>query len=273
MTLTDIAWAIGGRIPRRLADALARAMSYPLALLPLPAVAAWATTVRQATGVQPRWGLRRLLLENWLRNTAWSLRLARWSDEEVLRVVDISERDLARLRDSLTERGLIVALPHMGSWDCAGAFCTRVGIKVVSVAERLPKGLFEKFRSARQAMGMDIYPMDQPDLMDHLARDVHSRRLVCLLGDRDLSRRGVKVAWHGRGTVSVPAGPAVLAERTGADLRVVTTAFEGPRLRIRVSERIEGTSVEERLTRAVAEFAAAINEDPASWLMLRQVFV
>lgn len=271
MGLTGLIWAVGGRLPRRVGDALARVASIPLAALPLSAVAAWAESVEAGTGRRPGYRARRRLLENWARNMLWSLSLARWSDDEVLRVVRITEEDAAKLHGSLAGPGLVAALPHMGSWDFAGAWCARVGIKVVSVAERLPEGLFERFRDARAGMGMTIYPVDQPGLMGLLADDVRASRLVCLLSDRDLSARGLAVAWPGGGELRVPAGPALLARRTGADLRVVTTHFDGGRLEIRVSDPVAGSSARELMEGVVAEFAAAVRDDPSNWLMLRRV--
>lgn len=269
MALNDLVWSIGGRIDRRLGDAIARALSYPLALAPLPALAAWERSVTRATGERPSRGRRRRLIENWLRNTLWSLSLAGWSDAEVLSVADITERDLARLRESIAGPGLILALPHMGSWDFAGAWCARVGIKVVSVAERLPGGLFEKFRDARAGMGMDIYPVDQPNLMRALADDIARGSVVCLLSDRDLSSRGIRAPWPGGGELAVPAGPALLARRTGADLRVVTTRFDGRKLRITVSEPLAEGDTGQMTASMVAEFATGIRRSPENWLMLR----
>ncbi|MFT3886709.1 MAG: hypothetical protein QM713_00890 [Arachnia sp.] len=271
MSLTGLVWAVGGRLPRRVGDLLARLVSYPLAVLPLPAVAAWADSVVAGTGHHPGYRERRRLLENWARNALWSLSLARWSDDEVLRVVRISPEDAAKLRSSLAGPGMVAALPHMGSWDGAGAWCARVGIKVVSVAERLPDGLFERFRDARAGMGMTIYPVDEQGLMKLLADDVRAGRLVCLLADRDLSSRGLAVPWPGGGELRVPAGPALLARRTGADLRVVTTRFDGGRLEIRISDAVEGGSAAETMAGVVAHFAEAVRADPANWLMLRRV--
>lgn len=273
MDRVELAWAVGGRIPRRLGDALARVAAPLLALRRLPAVEAWGQSVTIATGVPPTPRQRRLLLAAWLRNNLWSLSLARWSDREVLTVADIDPADVAKLHESLAGPGLVLALPHMGSWDFAGAWCARVGIKVVSVAERLPRGLYERFARARAGMGMTIYPVDQPDIMTRLAEDVAARRLVCLLADRDLSSRGVPVPWPGSGrTIGVPAGPALLARRTGADLRVATTWFDGGRLRMAVSDRIEGDDPAQLMAGAVAIFADAVGRHPESWLMLRQVF-
>lgn len=274
MGLTQVAWALGGRLPRRVGDALAKVAAPVASLLPLPNVTQWAASVEQANGVAPTRRQRRLLIENWIRNTLWSLSLARWSDETILSVVQIEDEHVARIRESLAGPGLVLALPHMGSWDFAGAWCAAIGIKVVSVAERLPNGLFELFRDARAGMGMDIYPVDQPDLMKAMAQDVRARRLICLLSDRDLSRRGVPAPWPpAQGQVKVPAGPALLARRTGADLRVATARFEGRRLRITISERIDGGSTAELMGGVVAHFATAVRESPENWLMLRNLFL
>lgn len=273
MDRTGILWALGRRVPRRVGDAFARVAAPLVALKRLPAVESWADTIQTANGARPTKAQRRLLLENWLRNNLWSLSLAEWSDAEVLRVIDVDDADVAKLRESLAGPGLVLALPHMGSWDFAGAWCARVGIKVVSVAERLPGGLYERFSAARAGMGMTIYPVDQPDVMRLLEQDVRAGRLVCLLADRDLSAHGIKVPWPGSdGVLGVPAGPALLARRTGADFRVATTRFRGDRLRLEISERIVGDSPSDLMHGAVTEFADAVRRDPESWLMLRRAF-
>lgn len=273
MDWVAIGWALGRRIPRRVGDTLARLIAPVIALRPPSAVDAWAETVRLATGRRPSRRQRRVLIENWIRNNLWSLSLAQWSDAEVLGIADIDPADEAKLHESLAGPGLVLALPHMGSWDFAGAWCARVGIKVVSVAERLPKGVYEQFVDARAGMGMTIYPVDQPDVMRRLSADVEAGRMVCLLADRDLSSRGIRLPWPGgAGDVGVPAGPALLARRTGADLRVATTHFDGGRLRMEVSDRITGDSIQEITAGAVAVFADAVRRHPESWLMLRRVF-
>ena len=273
MDWVSLAWGIGRRVPRPVGDALARLAAPLIALGRLPAVDEWAETVRMATGSAPTRRQRRQLIESWIRNNLWSLSLAGWSDHEVLRVASIDDADLAKLRESLAGPGLVLALPHMGSWDFAGAWCARVGIKVVSVAERLPRGVYERFVEARAGMGISIYPVDQPDVIRCLSEDVAAKRLVCLLADRDLSVRGVRVPWPGSGReVSVPRGHAHLALATDADLRVATTYFDGGRLRMEVSDRLGGDSVDARMGEAVAVFAEAVARHPESWLMLRRLF-
>lgn len=273
--LVELVWRLGKRVPHRLRQVLCTVGALLLHRLPLRPLAQWESNFRKVMGRHPSRAERRRLVESWLRNNLMSLSLAHWSDEDVLSRTIISERHAARLHTSLAGPGLVLALPHMGSWDFAGAWCARNGIKVVSVAERLPAGLFEKFREAREGMGMDIYPMGMPDLMSRLADDVAARKLVCLLSDRDLSRRGVDVPWPTDDhplVVGVPTGPAMLAARTGADLRVVVTMFRGDNVEIRVSERIEVTSVRETMTDVVAAFAEGVDAEPTSWLMLQRLF-
>ncbi len=216
---------------------------------------------------------RRALVSSWLRNNLMSLSLARWSDSDILNLVIISDEDLGKLRTSLAGPGLVLVLPHMGSWDFAGAWCARVGIKVLSVAEKLPRGLYERFRDARAGMGMDILPVGQPDLMRHLVDSVRRGEAVCLLSDRDISGRGIHAPWPGSGrSVSVPAGPALLARITGCDMRVVVTRFHGDRVQLLIGDVIPIASPTSMMAEAVEQFAGAVRESPTDWLMLQPFF-
>nr|WP_255622162.1 hypothetical protein [Tessaracoccus sp. OS52] len=270
--LVNVIWAVGRRVPHWLRDSISVVGGLLLHRLPIGGLRQWDANFRSVMGRPPTMRERRGLVESWLRNNLMSLSLAHWSDEDVLSRGIISEHHLKRLRESLAGPGLVIALPHMGSWDFAGAWCARMGIKVVSVAERLPAGLYEKFRQAREGMGMDIYPAGEPGLMAKLAQDVRAGRMVCLLSDRDLSRRGIEVPWPTDDhplVVSVPPGPALLAAQTGADLRAVVTIFRGDSVEMRVSERIDVESPRETMTDVVAAFAEGVDAAPTSWLMLQ----
>ena len=271
---TDLLWTLGKYLPRRGADAFAKLAAPIASLLRMSAVDAWATSVARATGSLPTRGMRRRLIEHWVRNNLWSLSLERWSDAEIHRVALIADEHVERLRSSLTGPGLVLALPHMGSWDFAGTWCARIGIPVASVAERLPDGMYERFRAAREGMGMSIFPVDQPRLLPALADEVRAGKMVCLLADRDLSSHGMKVPWpDSTEMISVPPGPALLARRTGADLRVATTHFADGRLGMTVSPPITGDTPDTLMRGVVAHFAEGVRRHPESWLMLRGAFV
>ena len=58
--------------------------------------------------------------------------------------------------------GVIMALPHVGSWEYGGAFLATQGMPMTSVAERIePPELFEFFVEQRAAMGLTIVPLDE----------------------------------------------------------------------------------------------------------------
>ena len=264
-------WAAASRLPLPLAEVLGVLVACVCTLLPLRPVRRWEANVEATIGRPPTTVERWRMLRWWARNNLWSLSLARWSDEQVVRRVIISDEHLQRLRDSIAGPGLVLALPHMGSWDFAGAWCARVGIRVVSVAERLPGGLFELFRDARAGMGMEILPVDHPGLMTELASALRQRKAVCLLSDRDLTRRGVAVTWAGH-PITMPPGPALLARRTGADLRITTTRFEGGRVRLRISDPIPHDNPQAMMTAVADGFVDEVRADPSNWLVLQRFF-
>ena len=123
-------------------------------------------------------------------------------------------------------KGVIMALPHVGSWEYGGAFLATQGLPMTSVAERIePPELFEFFVEQRAAMGLTIVPSTRPRGAPSCPRSA-AGGLVGLLSDRDLAGNGIEVEFFGE-TTTMPAGPATLALRTGA--RLVTGAvYSGP---------------------------------------------
>ena len=132
---------------------------------------------------------------------------------------------------------------------------------------------------------MEILPLTggQNDLFTTLAARLREPRLVPLLADRDLSRRGVDVRLFGEAT-RMPAGPAALAVRTGAALLPTSLWYEGvePDHRIvirfheevKLAESLRGTERVAALTQAVAdELGTAIAAHPQDWHMLQPLFL
>jgi len=114
-------------------------------------------------------------------------------------------------------RGVILALPHLGGWELAGAYVARMGDPITVVVEALePPEVFQWFAGLRQSMGMTVVPADA-GAGAAVARALKANEAVCLLSDRDLSGTGVPVDFFGERT-TLPGGPATLALRTGAPL-------------------------------------------------------
>jgi lauroyl/myristoyl acyltransferase len=122
--------------------------------------------------------------------------------------------------------GVIMALPHVGSWEWGGSWLESIGYRMTAVAEILePPKLFRWFIKQRNASGLDIVPLDQHASAE-VIKVLRDGRLVGLLCDRDLVGNGIEVEFFGEMT-TFPAGPATLALRTGAML-ITTAVFAGP---------------------------------------------
>ncbi len=123
--------------------------------------------------------------------------------------------------------GPILVLPHLGAWEWAAAWLGRVmDEQVTAVVERVePVDVFDWFVALRQAYGIDVIPVG-PDAMSRLVKAVRSKRIVCLLSDRDIAGNGIEVDFFGEKT-TLPAGPALLARRTGAPLLPTAVYFRG----------------------------------------------
>lgn len=183
--------------------------------------------------------LSRAGMRSYLRYWMESFRLPVWNDRKIAdrMRVDGIEHLVAAMESG---RGAIIALPHMGNWDLAGAWVVRhLGFNFTTVAERLkPESLFDRFVAYREGLGMEVLALTGSDIsvIGTLARRLRQGKLICLVGDRDLSAAGLPVEFFGE-TTRMPAGPAALAQRTGAALMPVTLWYEGPVLRGRINPR------------------------------------
>jgi len=184
--------------------------------------------------------------------------------------------------DVASGRGAVVALPHAGNWDAAGAWVAAKGWPIATVAERLkPEGLYQRFLAYRRGLGMEIIPAaggERPPF-DVLVERLGQGFVVPLLADRDLSARGVEVDFFD-GRTRMPAGPALLALRTGAPLYTVTMWYEPERAHCALSPPLEMPAegaLDERvraLTQQVADgLAAGIARHPEDWHMLQRLWL
>ena len=172
-------------------------------------------------------------------------------------------------------QGLVLALPHTGNWDQAGAWCGATGAPFTTVAERLqPESLFDRFVAFRESLGMEVLPLtggERPPF-EVLTERLEAGGTLCLLADRDLSARGVEVEFFGR-TAKVPAGPASLALRTGATLIPVTLSFTTDGWRIVFHPAVAHTDVTRMAQEMACAFERGIAEHPADWHMLQKLWL
>ncbi|MER7763347.1 phosphatidylinositol mannoside acyltransferase [Streptomyces sp. NPDC097619] len=223
--------------------------------------------------------LSRAGMHSYMRYWMESFRLPTWSPERIRERIRIEGEE--NLREGLDAgRGVIVALPHLANWDLAGAWVTScVGVPFTTVAERLkPESLFDRFVAYRESLGMEVLPHSGGAAFGTLARRLRSGGLICLVADRDLSSSGVEVDFFGE-TARMPAGPALLAQQTGARLLPVTLWYDGPLMRGRIHPPVAvpetGTRQQKTavMTQATADaFAAGIARHPQDWHMLQRLW-
>ncbi len=124
--------------------------------------------------------------------------------------------------------GVILALPHLGGWEWAGFWMATVNrLPITVVVEPLqPLELFEWFADFRERLGMRVVPLG-PDAGREVLGALRRNEIVCLLCDRDISGDGIEVNFGDERT-TLPAGPAMLALRSGAAL-LPTAVYFRPR--------------------------------------------
>ena len=122
--------------------------------------------------------------------------------------------------------GTVIALPHVGSWEWGGSFMAQLDLQMTCVAEDLePPALFEWFKQKRESIGIRIEPLNA-HASTVLLQTLKEGGVVGLLCDRDIQHNGIEVEFFGE-VVTIPAGPATLALRTGATL-VAAACYAGP---------------------------------------------
>ncbi|MDF9812136.1 phosphatidylinositol mannoside acyltransferase [Streptomyces sp. SPB162] len=224
--------------------------------------------------------LSRAGMRSYLRYWMESFRMPAW-DRERFRT-DVLIQDAHILEDGLASgRGVVIALPHMGNYDLAGAWVTtKIGVPFTTVAERLkPETLYDRFVAYREGLGMEVLPHTGGAAFGTLARRLRAGGLICLVADRDLSASGIEVTFFGEAT-RMPAGPALLAQQTGALLLPVTLWYDGPVMRGRIHPPVDVPELGDRTEKAAVmtqdladAFASGIAEHPADWHMLQRLWL
>ncbi len=203
---------------------------------------------------------------------------------EAFRAADIGADDIHRrvrtegfdVLDEVLERGrgAIVLLAHHGSWDVAARWAEVHGYHLAVVAEVVrPRSLFERFVQLREAMGLEVVPLEPRDgiagrgIGARLGEVLGANHLVGLLTDRDLSGRAPPVDFFGA-TCRLPIGATVLARRSGAPIvPIAMLQLPGRRwhLRVLAPRWVDQLPMDEAQRQVAAGLEEIIRLDPAQW--------
>ena len=217
-------------------------------------------------------------MRSYLRYWFDTFRLNKWSKSRIIETTFVVRENL--LRDPIEKKkGCIIALPHAGNWDHAAAYFCSTGIPITAVVERLkPEAIFKKFLAYRQSIGIEAISHREktiPILMERL----NQGKLVALVADRDMSRNGIEVNFLG-GIAKMPAGPAILAIKSGSPLVTAYIRYLDKGIEVTFDETIQlpiSGSEEEQIrivTQSMADnFAKRIQDSPVDWHMLQRIWV
>ena len=284
-SLTDagfsLAWSGVRRLPEGVAYALFRRAADRLWARQGPGVLQLEANLRRVCPELDAAGIRELSrrgMRSYLRYWCDAFRIQGWSHRRIVSTFTCIGRE--HLDAALAAgRGAVVALPHSGNWDHAGAWAALDLSPVTTVAERLrPESLFRRFVEYRESLGIEILPLGGGETFRMLLRRLGENRVVPLLADRDISRNGLEVSFLGA-PARLPAGPALLSVMTGAPLHPATLHYEVGGAVATIHPQVpipsEGSREEKvaAMTGAVADvLAGGIREHPEDWHMMQPLW-
>ena len=170
-------------------------------------------------------------------------------------------------------RGAIMAVPHMGSWDMAGAYAGAVGYPISAVTEKFPGSLNDAVVRTRRRYGLNVIMLGRSAIRA-ITEALQANHVVALLCDLEQGP-GVDVRFFGRHAI-VPGGPAALALKTGAALIPACQYTVAPgRHHIHLEPALamsEGDTKERLMQHVIDRFEDFIKERPDQWYAFRPMF-
>ena len=166
-------------------------------------------------GRRDRVRLARRMMRSYNRMMYEFFRLPHVGREELLSSVEVVGRE--NLEAAFARgRGVVIATSHIGNWELAGVMVAQWGYTLHAVAGvQLGRWLSGAVRETKSELS--IVTVSPEDGYRKLLRALEHNDPVALVVDGDVYQQGVEVEFFGR-PYSFPAGPGVLAQRTGAQV-------------------------------------------------------
>lgn len=266
-------WRVAARLPTRLVAVIISVVSWVAWQRSDTHIRNLRRNLTYATGSPVNDDLLRAAIKSYFRSFYEVLALPAWSATEIRRRISVVNEHV--LRDAYADSGAVVALPHSGNWDLAGAWACVTGMPVTTVVEQLPPDEFAAFLAFRERLGMQVLSHRDPEVLTTLMGAIRRRRVVCLVADRDLAGTGVPVSWRGQ-PITMPAGPALVARRTGAALLPAVCQFTHDGMAIIIGNPIQPRPGRDGLIAMMQQvadfFADTIAKHPQDWHMMQPFF-
>jgi KDO2-lipid IV(A) lauroyltransferase len=277
--LWQLAWELSRRVPEGVALGAAAAGAPIMRRLATSQRPRLRANLRRVVPSASEAELDQLVVDGFRSYTRYFVEAFRAADVTPADVHERTSTDGFEHLDAALERGrgAIVLLAHHGSWDMAARWAESHGYHLAVVAEVVkPRALFEKFVRLRESVGLEVVPLRRgDDVKTRLVEVLAANHMVGLLSDRDLTGKGRIVEMCGE-PVRLPAGPVVLAWRTGAAIVPITMRQRpGRRWHLQVLPEIDVTqgSIADGTAAMAGGLEALIRTDPAQWHALSPVWL
>ena len=130
-------------------------------------------------------------------------------------IISLVQVNLENFDRSVAEgNGVVLSSAHIGNWDFAGMFLSKLGYKLVAVTEPIPSGFTEAMNRYRGLGGMKLVSLTDKDQMN---QSLERKSTLVLLADRDLTGKGFELPCFDAKR-SFPKGPAAFALKYKAPL-------------------------------------------------------
>ena len=196
------------------------------------------------------------------------LRIPIFDYEMLKKMVDVS--GISNFDKALSlNRGVILITAHLGTWDLAGVYVSYLGYPLTAVVEEIP-GLSDFYNFLRTRTGMETVFMREHDKMnDVLAKN----RILVLLGDRDLTGRGIPVKFLS-GEKKLPRGPATFALKYSVPILFgyfVLNDSQNKLYKVEISEPLfpENQSLEELTQLIASRLSDYVSKFPLQWFVFK----
>ena len=171
------------------------------------------------------------------------------------------------------KRGVIGVTAHVGNWELGGMVLSLLGYPVHAIALSHQNTKINRlFVNQRALAGMSVIPVGRAVLKS--LRALKKNQMVVILGDRDVTERGVEVEFFGS-PAHIPRGPAALAVRSGAEIffgYFVRISFDRYRVVLRPPLSVDRSrprpeQEEELIKKLVKEMEECIMANLSQWYM------
>src|SRR3989339_454564 len=113
-------------------------------------------------------------------------------------------------KHTLTGKGAIIAVPHMGSWEMAAVACQLAGVKVFSVAARQKNPFTDEYlNQLRRSTGLETIARGS-GIMRDILRNLVAGKTLAILPDVRMRTEAISVPFLG-GVANIGGGMAAFA--------------------------------------------------------------